>query len=91
VSPAIRFTLNLNEVVPWGRSYEEYVKMFNLAPQDLNEDPRLCRRSASFNAEATQKGYRIIARDPLYRFTSEEIASRIDETYETIVEGARIN
>jgi hypothetical protein len=84
--------LNLNEVVPWGRSYEEYVKMFNLASQELNGKILDCAGGpASFNAEATQKGYRIISCDPLYRFTSEEIASRIHETYETIVDGARAN
>ncbi len=84
--------MKLNEVVPWGRSYEEYVKMFNLAPQDLNGKILDCAGGpASFNAEATQKGCRIISCDPLYRFTSEEIASRIHETYETIVDGARAN
>lgn len=62
--------------------------MFNLASQDLNGKILDCASGpASFNAEANQKGYRIISCDPLYRFTSEEIASRIDETYETIVDG----
>lgn len=66
--------------------------MFNLTPQDLNGKILDCAGGpASFNAEATQKGYRIISCDPLYRFTPQEIASRIDETYETIVDGARIN
>ena len=66
--------------------------MFNLASQDLNGKILDCASGpASFNAEANQKGYRIISCDPLYRFTSEEIASRIHETYETIVDGARAN
>ncbi|MCW5201314.1 MAG: hypothetical protein QTN59_00920 [Candidatus Electrothrix communis] len=25
----------LSEIVPWGRSYDEYLSMFSLAPQDL--------------------------------------------------------
>ena len=42
---------------------------------------------ASFNAEVARKGYTFVPCDPLYRFTSEEIASRIDETHEPIVDG----
>lgn len=27
----------LNQIVPWGRSYDEYVAMFSLSPQDLEK------------------------------------------------------
>jgi hypothetical protein len=84
--------LKLDEVVPWGRSYEEYVEMFALAPQDLDGKLLDCASGpASFNAEANQKGYRIASCDPLYRFTAEEIANRIDDTYEAVVAGAEDN
>ena len=46
---------------------------------------------ASFNAEVTRKGYTFVSRDPLYRFTAEEIAGRIEETYETILAGSEAN
>ena len=39
----------------------------------------------------TRKGYTFVSRDPLYRFTAEEIAWRIEETYETILAGAEAN
>jgi len=28
--------INYKDIVPWGRSFEEYVKMFSLTPADLN-------------------------------------------------------
>ena len=84
--------MKLDKVVPWGRSYEEYVEMFDLTPQDLDGRILDCAAGpASFNAEATQKGYRVTSCDPLYQFTTEEIANRIDETYDTVVTGAKAN
>ncbi len=66
--------------------------MFALAAQDLNGKIIDCAGGpASFNAEATRKGYRVTSCDPLYRLTAAEIANRIDETYETIVAGAEAN
>ncbi len=66
--------------------------MFDLAPQDLDGKILDCAAGpASFNAEATQKGYRVTSCDPLYRFTAEEIADRIDDTYDTVVTGAKAN
>src|SRR3712207_6183183 len=66
--------------------------MFDLAPQDLDGKILDCAAGpASFNAEAIQKGYRIASCDPLYRFTAEEIANRIADTYETVVSGAEDN
>ncbi len=66
--------------------------MFSLAPRDL--DGKILDYAggpASFNAEATQKGYRVVSCDPIYRFTAEEIANRIGEAYETVVAGANAN
>ena len=84
--------MKLEEIVPWGRSFDEYVKMFDLAPQDLSGKIIDCAGGpASFNTEATQKGHRVISCDPLYRFTAEEIAGRINATYETVVAGAEAN
>lgn len=66
--------------------------MFDLAPQDLDGKILDCAAGpASFNAEAAQKGYRVTSCDPLYRFTAEEIADRIADTYENVVAGAKAN
>jgi hypothetical protein len=84
--------LKLDDVVPWGRYYEEYVQMFDLTPQDLDGKILDCAAGpASFNAEATRKGHNVTCCDPLCRFTTEEIADRIDETYDTVVTGAKAN
>jgi hypothetical protein len=66
--------------------------MFDLSPQDLDGKILDCAAGpASFNAEATQQGYRVTSCDPIYRFTVEEISNRIDETYDTVVTGAKAN
>ena len=74
------------EVVPWGRSYEEYVRMFNLAETDLKSKILGCGDGpASFNAEMAKKGNKIISIDPIYQLSREQIKQRIDETYETVI------
>ena len=82
----------LNDVVPWGRSLDEYQRMFALTGADL------CRRTlgcadgpASFNAEATAVGCSIVSCDPLYRFRGDEIRNRIDQTFLTVMEQTRKN
>ena len=67
--------LKLENVIPWGRSLEEYVRMFNLTPEDLKLAILDCAGGpASFNAEMTGQGYNVISCDPVYHFTADEIA-----------------
>ncbi|MFW5709545.1 MAG: SAM-dependent methyltransferase [Chloroflexota bacterium] len=77
----------LNQVVPWGRSYDEYRAMFALLDDDLNKPILGCGDGpASFNAEATRRGYDVISVDPIYAFDAEAIRSRINDTYPTVIE-----
>jgi hypothetical protein len=77
----------LNQVVPWGRSYDEYRAMFALDDDDLNKPILGCGDGpASFNAEATRRGYDVISVDPIYVFDTEAIRSRINDTYPTVIE-----
>jgi hypothetical protein len=81
-----------DQVVPWGRSYQEYVPMFAL--EDAHADLRvLCCADgpANFNAEATRRGISVISADPLYRFDANEIRLRISATYPVILEETRRN
>jgi SAM-dependent methyltransferase len=79
---------DLNDVVPWGRPFDEYVNMFGLSASDLDGRILDCGGGpASFAAEATDRGHRVVACDPIYRFTAVEIARRIDETYPVLVAG----
>jgi len=82
----------LEEVVPWGRSFEEYTGMFALTRKDLEERILGCADGpASFNAELTWRGGRVVSADPLYRFPREEIRKRIDQVFETVLEETRKN
>lgn len=82
----------LSSVVPWGRSYAEYVRMFALTNADLEGRILGCGDGpASFNVEATGRGSRVISCDPLYRFDAGQIRQRIDETSAEVLEQARIN
>jgi hypothetical protein len=71
----------LSDVVPWGRSFDEYVGMFGLTATDLQGRILGCGDGpASFNAVATERGYRVTSADPLYVFTADQIRRRIEET-----------
>lgn len=52
----------LDQVVPWGRSYEEYLAMFALTEADLHKRILGCGDGpASFNAELTKRGGKVIS------------------------------
>lgn len=78
--------MELNSVVPWGRSMDEYIAMFFLSEQDLNSRiVSLADGPASFNAEMAALARPVISVDPLYRFSAAEIAQRIDAVYPEVM------
>ncbi len=82
----------LEQVVPWGRSYEEYASMFSLSEIDVQKRILGCGDGpAGFNAELTYRGGRVTSVDPIYQFSADEIKRRIEETYETVLEQTRKN
>jgi hypothetical protein len=82
----------LNQVVPWGRSFEEYRGMFAVSDADLRGRVLGCADGpASFNAEATRRGTSVISADPLYRFDGEAIRERVTATYGQIMDQMRGN
>jgi hypothetical protein len=77
---------NYSEAVPWGRSFDEYCRMFGLSDQDLKLRIIGCGDGpASFNAEMFQRGHRVVSCDPLYQMTTTQIQERIDVTYENVM------
>lgn len=85
-------SFKLENVAPWGRSFDEYVKMFALSSDDLHSTILGCGDGpASFNAVLTKRSGRIVSVDPLYRFNTPEIRYLIDESYPTIIEQTRKN
>jgi hypothetical protein len=82
-----KMAMKLDAVVPFGRSLEEYRLMFNLTPTDLKgrilgvgDGP------ASFNAEATQEGVKVISIDPIYSFSGTEILQRFNVVVDNIID-----
>ena len=85
-------SFELDDVVPWGRSLDEYRSMLELSDVDLERRIIDCAGGpSSFTAEATRRGSDVIAADPLYAFDREVIRQRIDETFETVMEQNRLN
>ena len=83
---------SIDRVVPWGRTFAEYRAMFDLSAADL------CRRilgcgdgPASFNAELTALGGRVVSVDPLYAFPGKAIERRVEETFEVVMGEVRRN
>jgi SAM-dependent methyltransferase len=84
--------MKLNEVVPWGRTMEEYKLMFALSDTDLNKKILGCGDGpASFNAEMTELGYSVVSIDPIYEFSGDQIRQRFEETYEPIISQVKQN
>jgi hypothetical protein len=82
----------LETVVPWGRSCEEYERMFALSAADLRRRIVGCADGpAAFNAVMTRRGSEVVSVDPIYRWSAHEIASRIADTRETVLEQTRSN
>ncbi len=85
-------SFTLNNVVPWGRSFDEYVAMFNLSEADLQKNILGCGDGpAAFNAVLSARGGKITSADPIYGFSAPEIQARIDETFEIVMEQTRAN
>ena len=82
----------LSQVVPWGRTFDEYVAMFALSDKDLGKRILDCSGGpASFNRVLTARGGRVVSADPIYCFSADEIRRRIGETYEEVLDQAGKN
>lgn len=79
-------------IVPWGRSFREYVDMFHLSDGDLNKSILGCGDGpASFNYEMTRQGKSVVSVDPIYNLERNFIEKRIDETYVEVLEQTKAN
>ncbi len=84
--------ITLDSVVPWGRSFDEYCRMFALRSVDLCGKILGCADGpASFNAELTARGGRVVSADPLYAHSAAEIRSRIADARDRVVANTRRN
>ena len=77
---------SLEKVVPWGRSYDEYLTMFDLTRRDLALRILGCGDGpAAFNSVLTKRGGNVVSVDPIYVFDAAQIRGRVAETYETVM------
>ena len=78
-------SIELNEIVPIGRSLREYAAMFNLSAGDMTKRILGCGDGpASFNAELSAAGRDVVSIDPLYELRAEEIKNRFDECFNDV-------
>ncbi len=84
--------VTLEKVVPWGRSFDEYRRMFALTADDLRGHILGCGDGpASFNAEATARGGRVTSCDPIYQYDAAVIEQRIAATKAQVLAQTRKN
>jgi hypothetical protein len=82
--------IELKQVIPWGRSFDEYRRMFDLSASDLAGRILGCGDGpASFNAEASAQGMRVISCDPIYAFGRKQIEQRVIECRDDMVAQVR--
>ena len=79
-------SFDLTDIVPFGRSYEEYRAMFDLDEADLAGRLLDCGGGpAAFNAELSRSGGTAVSVDPIYAFDAAAIRARIDEVVPNMV------
>ncbi len=82
----------LDKVVPWGRSFNEYVRMFDLSEVDLKKRILGCGDGpAGFNAMLSHAGGSVVSFDPIYVFNTAQIRKRVSDTYDAVIKQIRLN
>jgi hypothetical protein len=85
-------SIRYESIVPWGRSYDEYVHMFALQPSDLKKRILGCGDGpADFNRVVHGQGGVCISIDPVFAFSSRQIQQRIDDTFQQVMAQTRQN
>ena len=83
--------MELQNIVPWGRTLAEYRAMFMLSDTELQGTILGCGDGpASFNSEVKALGGKVISIDPIYSFDKEQISNRIDEVADEVMAQVRM-
>ena len=79
--------MQLDKVVPFGRSLDEYRQMFSLSEDDLARNIiGVADGPASFNAEMHALGKQVVSVDPLFAFSADDIEWRFYAVVDAIME-----
>lgn len=82
--------VQLDQIVPWGRTRKEYESMFRLTAEDLSQGVLDCGGGpASFTAEVSICGYRAVSADPLYSHSGADIRARFEATADSMLAQVR--
>jgi SAM-dependent methyltransferase len=84
--------IHYENIVPWGRSYTEYITMFHLTPYFLSKKVLGCGDGpAAFNAVGNAFGGNIISVDPIYNLSKKEIEKQIDLSFDMVINQTMAN
>ncbi len=76
----------LQQVVPWGRTMDEYIRMFRLTEAEMNmKIASFGDGPASFQKEMHEAGRDVHSYDPIYQFPREQLEQRIEEVREEVM------
>jgi len=79
---------DLDGVVPWGRSSDEYRSFFALTDLDKGVKILDCGGGpSSFNVEMRRQGFHVVSADPLYGLSRRTIDGRISSARDKMVAG----
>jgi hypothetical protein len=83
-------SVHFDQIVPWGRTREEYELMFDLASARLSDGVLDCGGGpSSFTAELSADGCRAVSVDPIYNFSGPEIRTRFDAITDSMIAQVR--
>ncbi|MEH1864207.1 MAG: class I SAM-dependent methyltransferase [Nostoc sp.] len=84
--------IKFENILIWGRSTEEYIKMFGLTVEDIKLKIIDCAGGpASFNVEITRRGGNVVSCDPIYKLSKSEITQRIQEANREVMNAVQGN
>jgi len=79
--------IQLENIVPFGRTLAEYIRLFSLSETDLEKSILgVGDGPASFNAEMRQLGRKVVSVDPIYGNSALEIETRFNAVADNIIE-----
>ncbi len=86
IEQAEAMTIRYQGIVPWGRNYDEYVRMFALTEDDLKLNILGCGDGpASFNCECSARGGRVVSVDPLYILSPAALEAAVEAAYPSVM------
>jgi SAM-dependent methyltransferase len=84
--------IDYKNIIPWGRSYTEYVNMFHLSPGFLSKKVLGCGDGpAAFNAVANAFGGHVVSVDPIFNLSKKEIEKQINDSFPDVISQTRAN